>query len=297
MTLPLFIQLLLNGLSLGMLYLLIVLGMDLIMRLTGIANFAHGQFYMLGAYAVYLTCVVLHLPYWLALILAGIMLFLLGTISYVSIFQWMQRRFKPGMNFTYLMLMSAMASLGLMMILSQGSNMAFGTAIKTVPSFFPQLLSIGSIIVPAEKLAIIIIGLALVFGLFLLLFKTKLGKSMRAVSLDAEVSALYGINSSRIHLMGFALGCALAGITGGLIAPVYAITSEMGNSVIFMAFMIMIVGGMLSYTGTILGAIIVGLILSFGFHFLGSITQLILFVASMVVLIFKPGGFLGKVLE
>ena len=295
MTVSLFVQILINGLAMGMLYILVVLGFDLILRVTNIFNFAHGEFYMLGAYALYFVCVILKLPFVVSLILTVIALALLGGIAYIGVFQWVQRRFKPGMPFTYLLLTSAMVSIGLKMIFSQGALVSFGTTARGVPSVFPQVLTVSGVRLPAEKLAIIIIGSVVLAGLYFLMFKTKLGKSMRAVSLDAVTSSLQGINPSRTYLVGFAVGCGLCGIAGGMIAPVFAVTTEMGSHMLFVALLVMLLGGIGSYKGAILGAIIVGLFLSFGYHFIGGVSELLLFIGAIVLLIFKPGGILGEV--
>jgi branched-chain amino acid transport system permease protein len=295
MTVSLFFQMLINGLAMGMLYILVVLGFDLILRVTNIFNFAHGEFYMLGAYALYFTCVVLQLPFVIALILSVVALALLGGICYIGVFQWVQRRFKPGMPFTYLLLTSAMASIGLRMIFSQGALVSFGTTARAVPSVFPQMISIGDVSIPAERLATIVIGLLVLAGLYFLMFKTKLGKAMRAVSLDAVASSLQGINPSRTYLMGFAVGCGLCGIAGGIIAPIFAVTTDMAGHMLFLALLVMLLGGIGSYKGAILGSIIVGLLLSFGYHFIGGLSELFLFISAIILLIFKPGGILGEV--
>ena len=295
MTVSLFVQMLVNGLAMGMLYILVVLGFDLILRVTNIFNFAHGEFYMLGAYALYFTCVVLQLPFLLALVLSIIALALLGGICYIGVFQWVQRRFKPGMPFTYLLLTSAMASIGLRMIFSQGALVSFGTTARAVPSFFPQMISIGDVSIPAEKLATIVIGLIVLGCLYFLMFKTKLGKSMRAVSLDAVASSLQGINPSRTYLFGFVVGCGLCGIAGGIIAPIFAVTTDMAGHMLFLALLVMLLGGIGSYRGAILGGVIVGLVLSFGYHFIGGFSELFLFISAIVLLIFRPGGILGEV--
>lgn len=297
MTVSLFAQVLTNGLALGMLFVLFALGFDLILRVTRIFNFAHGEFYMLGGYVLFFTCAVLQLPFAAALILTTAALILIGSISYMGVFHWVRQRFKPGMPFTYMLLMSAMASLGLKMIFSQGALVGFGTTTRGVPSAFPQMIAIGGVTLPAERLALIVLGLLVMACLYFLMFKTKLGKSMRAVSFDAVASSLQGINPSRTYLAGFAVGCGVAGIAGGMIAPIFAVTADMGHHILFVALLVIIVGGLGSYKGAILGGIMVGLLLNFGYHFFGGLSELFLFIAVIIVLIFKPGGFLGEVLD
>jgi len=297
MTLSLFSQVLINGLSMGMLIVLVVLGLDVILRLTGIVNFAQGQFYMIAVYVTYFTFVVLKLPYALALILTMLVLALFGIVSYFGIFNWVQRRFKRGESFTSRLLMSAVASLGLMMILSQGALLAFGTQTRGVPSVFPQLINIRGVILPAERLVIIAGSLLVLVGLYFLMFKTKIGKSMRAVTLDAEMSSLHGINPTWSYALGFVIGCGLCGIAGGLVAPVFSATLEVGQGIIFTAMIVLIVGGIGSYKGTILGGLLIGEFSSFGYYFLGGLTETLIFIVVIIILIFKPGGLLGKSMD
>lgn len=297
MTLELFVQLVLNGLGLGLLYVLIVLGMDMILRGTKILNFAHGQIYMLGAYSFFAFHWVFRLNFVIALLLSAVATALLGVVSYLVLFNRVQRRFIVGATLTYRLLMSAMASVGLMMILDQGTLLVFGTSERGIPSIFPQIIRVGEVMFPLERLVIVFLSLLICGGLYLLMFKTKLGKAMRAVSYDAEVSALQGINTFQVYLLSFAVGCALAGLAGAIVAPVFSVTPDMGHAIIFMAFLVMIIGGIGSYKGAILGGLIVGLMLSFGFQFFGGLAEVLLFIFVIVVLIFKPGGILGEIHE
>jgi branched-chain amino acid transport system permease protein len=297
MTLALFFQLFVNALAMGLLYVLIVLGIDVIMRVTNLVNFAHGQFFMVGAYVFFYSFMSLQLHFVLGLVLAGVALFIVGGICYALIFYRVQRDFKPGQNFIYQMTMSAMASLGLMMVLSQGALLIFGSTSKTIPTIFEQILRVGGVNLPLEKLIVIGAGVMVLVALYFLMYRTKLGLGMRAVSIDTEVASLHGINSFWICVLGFGLGCALAGFAGGIMAPMMAVTTDMGNSVIFSAFMIMIVGGMGSYKGTIVGGLVVGLVLSYGIYFFGGLTELFLFVAVIVFIMFRPEGFFGEVFD
>jgi len=120
---------------------------------------------------------------------------------------------------------------------------------------------------------------------------------MRAVSYDAEVASLQGISPVRLFCVSFAVGCALAGFAGGLVAPIFSVTLDMGTGIIFMAFLVMVLGGLGSYKGAVIGAIAIGLLLSFGYQFIGGLGQLAVFVIVIVVLTFRPGGIFGKALD
>jgi branched-chain amino acid transport system permease protein len=292
MTVELLIQVIINGLFLGMLYLLIVLGMDIILRATKILNFAHGQIYMLGAFVFYFAYAVFHLNFLLSLLASGLVLGLLGFVIYLGIFNTMQNRMVGGTPFSYRLLMSAMASVGLMMILQQSALLGFGSRERGIQSIFPHILRFGEIRLSVDRLIIILLSLLICFSLYLLMFKTKVGKAMRAVSFDAEVASLQGISSVKIYCISFS-----AGFAGSIVAPVFSITAEMGHGVIFMAFLVMVVGGIGSYKGAVIGAFTVGLILSFGFQFFGGVAQVILFIMAMILLIFRPGGIVGKTFD
>jgi branched-chain amino acid transport system permease protein len=295
MTVGVLTQCLVNGLVISGTFVLIVLGLDLILRVTRILNFAHGQFYTIGAYTFWFSYCGLHLSIGLALVLTVSALIILGASSYLSIFRTVQRRFTPGIPFTSRLLLSAMASIGLMMLLEQATVLSFGAETRGVPSIFPQVLVIGNVTLPVEKLVIILISGLITIGLFLFLFKTRLGKAMRAVSLDAEVSSLLGINSYWVSLLGFIIGCGISGISGAMIAPVFAVTQDMGHQIMFLPFLIIMVGGVGSYKGGILGSLMVGLLMSFGYQFMGGLSRVFLFVAILVFIVFRPGGFAGLV--
>jgi branched-chain amino acid transport system permease protein len=276
---------------------LIIVGLNIIVRVTGIINFAHGQFYLIGAYVFWFTYIGAHLHVVLSVILSLLALLLLGALSYRGIFHFVQVRFTATTPLSQRLLLSAMASVGLMMILSQGTLYAFGTEERGIPSLFPQLVTIGDIRLPMERLVVIALGLLVSVGLYLFLYKTKLGKSMRAVSSDADVSWLQGINSHRVFLLSFTLGCGLAGLAGIMIAPIYAVSQTMGTDIIFTAFLILTVGGVGSYKGGILGAIVAAALLVYSYTFIGGLSQLLLYVIAGIILTFKPGGIAGEALD
>lgn len=293
----LFIQLLVNALTIGSVYILMVLGLDIILRGTKILNFAHGQLYMLGAYILFLFFQVLHLNFALSLVLCGAALALIGALIYLGVFATLSRRFTVSTTFSYRLLLSAMASVGLMMILQQGTLLCFGTQERGILSPFPQILDIFDVRISLQRIVIIFLSISICVLLYLLMYKTMLGKILRAVSYDAEAVTLQGINTFWIFVFCFALGCGLAGLAGGIIAPLYSVTPSMGENVIFLAFLVLLVGGIGSYRGTIAGGLLIGLLLSFGFQFFGGIAELFVFMLVIIVLVFRPGGILGEAVD
>jgi len=290
-------QALLNGLLMGMIYVIVVLGLDLIVRGTRIINFAHGQVYMLGAYSFYFAYAIWHLNFWLALVVGAVAAMILGALSYIGIFSFVQRRFIAGGTMSFRLLTSAMSSVGLMMILQQGTLIAFGTGEMGIYSPFPQFIALGAVRLPAERLVAFGIGLLTCLGLYLFMFKTKLGKATRAVCFNAEVSALQGINTSQVYLLSFVVGCGLAGIAGGIAATIFSVTPTMGTHIIFMAMLVLVAGGLQTYKGIIVGGIILGQFLSFGYQLFGGLSYLYSFCLVFLIIVFRPGGLFGEVYD
>jgi len=297
MSLGLFIQLLVNALTIGSIYILMVLGLDIILRGTKILNFAHGQLYMIGAYVMFLFFQMLHVNYIVSLLLAGIALAIVGALSYLGIFAILSKRFTVSTSFSYRLLLSAMASVGLMMILQQGTLLAFGTQERGIQPPFPQILDVFDVRISLMRVVIIVLSVLVCLGLYVLMYKTSFGRLLRAVSYDPEAVTLQGVNAFWILVLCFALGSALAGLSGAIIAPLFSVTNQMGQNVIFLSFLVLLLGGIGSYRGTIIGGLLVGLLLSFGFQFLGGVAELFVFMLVIIILIIRPGGLLGEATE
>ncbi|OGO22622.1 MAG: hypothetical protein A2144_14040 [Chloroflexi bacterium RBG_16_50_9] len=130
--------------------------------------------------------------------------------------------------------------------------------------------------------------------LFWVYEKTRLGRAMRAVAFLPETASLQGINTSRIFLIALALGCALAGFAGGILAPSYGMTPEMGNNVLWTVMLMTMLGGIDSLLGAVVAGVVIGQILSFGQFLIGGTVQIITFLLIGLILYFKPGGLLGR---
>ena len=287
MTGSLFLQLLVNGLATGMIYVLIASGLILVLGVARIFNFAHGEFYMLGAFATFALYQVFQLNYFLSIGLAVIAVGLLAAIGYRFIFHYLKGN----------LLLCAAASMGLSMMLERGALVGFGTQERGMPSVFKGNLTVGQATLPLEKLAVIVLCVSVMFGLYHLLMNAKLGKAMRAVKQDTEVAALQGISTTWIYALTMVIGCALAGLAGGIIAPLFSITPGMGHAMLLKCFMVLIVGGMESLLGGVVGGLLIGLTLSFGYYFFGGLSEILLFAVIGLILAFKPGGLFGEAVE
>ncbi len=287
MSISTFAQLVVDGLAMGLVYVLLASGINLIIDISGVLFIAYGQFYMIGAYILFALVVLLKVPFFVALCVATIMPAILGGIIYRLIFhriRLMDRQFLNGI----------VAAVGLMLLIGQAGLLAFGTSSRGVGTVFKGMLKLGGISVSFEKLVLILLGVAVLLGLHVILQKTNVGRAMRAVSFSPDIAALQGINSNAIYLLSMAIGCGLAGFSGGVMAPVFALYPEMG-SITLLILLVVMLGGIGSMPGAILAGLILGVTLSFGQYFLGSgLAQILFFAVVGLILFFRPGGLLGE---
>ena len=280
-------QLIVDGMGMGLIYVILAAGLVLMMNVSGILLIAYGEFYAIGAITVW-TCVeYLRLPFGAALIVAVVITTLVGLASYRFIFQRIQHR--PN-NF----LSQVVAAVGLMLILGQAILLIFGTVPQKVPSVFTGMVKKFGITISVEKLFVMALALVVTVALFLMYEKTRLGRAMRAVAFNADVAALQGVNTNAIYMATMGISGVLAGFAGGIMSGVYEIYPEMGHNIFFSILLVVMLGGMGSIAGAVVGGLILGITLSFGLYFTGGMAQIILFLIIGVILFFRPGGLLGS---
>ncbi len=282
-----FVQLIIDGLAMGLVYVLLASGFNLVIGISRILFVAYGEFYMLGAWIIWGLMIPLKVPFLPALIAATIAPAFLGAVVYRVIFRYIQ--FKEQQFMT-----NIVAAMGLMMLMSQATLFVVGTEARGIPSVIRGIIDVGGVRISYEKVMLIGLTLVVLAGLHLLLQKTKIGRAMRAVSLNPDVAALQGVNADFVYLGTMALGCALAGFAGGVMAPVFAVSPKMGGVTLLIILVVML-GGVGSMPGAIVSGLILGLTLSFGQYFLESgIAQIIFFAVIAIILFFKPGGLFGQ---
>jgi branched-chain amino acid transport system permease protein len=285
--LTLFVQLIFDGLGMGLIYVILAVGLVLILNVSRIFFIAYGQFYMAGAYAVWAGSVLFELPFLISLCVAVLTTVILSLISYRLIFhyiQYMERQF----------LAMIVAAIGLMMVLGQAGLVLFGTSPRGMSTIFPGIVQFAGINVSVEKLILIGFALLITLVMFFVYEKTSIGWAMQAVSFNPEAASLMGINTQGIYLVTMGIGGALAGFAGGIMAPVYAAYPEMGQEIILSVIIVIMLGGMGSLVGAVLGGIIMGLTLSFGQYFTGGLVQILLFIIVGIILLVRPGGLIGS---
>jgi branched-chain amino acid transport system permease protein len=287
MDISLLMQGALNGIMLGLNYALIALGLSLIFGIMGIVNFAHGEMYMLGGYVAYFLIGQLGLNFFLTLIAAIILIGFLGLLLEKLLFRPLMTRPKEALT-------SMIAAVGLAWVLQMLAVICFGELDRNVPSTFKGIIHMGGVVITKERLATIIVGVCFIILLNLFLLRTKTGQAIRAVAQDKEAAALQGVQVGRISALSFGIGCAIAGTAGALMAPIFSINPFLGGEVILKAFLVVILGGMGSIPGAMLGGLVLGLIESFGSLFFTVPTvSVITFILIIILLIVKPQGLLG----
>ncbi len=277
---------LLNGISFGMILFLLTIGLSLTLGLMGIVNLSHGVLFMVGGYVGWTVAVQLGLNYWLAVLLGGIAAGLVGLA--------IERGF---LRFLYkLMNEQVMLTIGFIYILTNLSLWVWG-GLPRAP-FTASVLSgsfpIGDWTYPVHRIATIGIGLIFVIGLWWLLEKTRVGAIVRAGMDDKEMVAGLGINLGRVTYLIFFLGAFMAGIAGVIGAQTLAVNLAMGWDILLLALIVLVVGGIGSMPGALLGAMVIGLINAFGIALFPEIAMFLMYLVMIIVLLVKPSGLLPR---
>lgn len=277
------IQGIVGGIVVGLIYALVASGFSLIFGVAKILWLAHGQLYMLGAVFGVFLVQKLGVPYFLSVI---VVMVITGAIGVAGDRLLRLVRFEQ--------LPSVILSLAAAMLIAQSAIISFQR--KPTGILFPihgtlQLPGIGLTI---EKLIIMALAAAVILALYFFTQRTKAGQATRAVAQDEEAATLQGINPNRSRLIVFVYACAAAGAAGILVAPLYFVDPFLGDTALMKTFIVVILGGLGSLPGALVGGLILGFIESFGFMFIGGIAQLFGFVLIILVLIIKPLGLLGR---
>lgn len=283
-------QVLINGLMLGGIYALIALGLSLIYGVVGVANFAQGSFLMVGMYFVWGLTMLAGLEPLLALPLVAVFLFGVGWLFYALL---LDRIIGRPTEVTLFMTM------GLALVLDNVFLLTFTADRRFVQTSYDDVtLYLGDISLPLTRLAgfataVVVAGLLMAF-----LAGTKLGRTIRAVAQDRELAESLGVDSRRIFAIAVAIGVALAGVAGGLLTSFHPISPEVGFRYLLIAFIVVVVGGMGSMIGSIVAALLVGVLYSIGYQLFGGEGGLILvYLVLLGILNFRPAGLLGDKLS
>jgi branched-chain amino acid transport system permease protein len=250
----------------------------------GIVQLAHGEIYMLGAYGMYYLCVCAGLNFFLALLMAALLVGGFGIILERLFF----RRFRGELD------RALIIAIGLILLLQNAVLVTAGGTPRAFASPFSGVLSVLGVTLSWERLVVVFVGIGLVSGLFLYIHRTKMGQAMVAISQDREVAALQGINIDYVSSIAMFLGCFLAAVAGAMVGAMFSVTPFMGGFALMKGIAVIILGGMGSIVGAIVGGLMLGLI--DGIIPVFSTTQvagLIGFGFIILILLLKPQGILG----
>ena len=282
---------LLVGLSRAMILFIVTSGLSFVLGVLRVPNVAHGSLYMIGAFAAFSISSALGggaIGFWLALILAPLVVALVSLIAERSLFCHLYER-------EHLMLL--LFTFALMLILGDLTKMIWGADYRSImaPPFLQGSVSIFDSPFPKYNLFLLIIGPFVAVGLWLFTTKTKVGKIARAAAVDREMVGAIGINVSWVFAFAFVLGCFLAGLGGALVSPTISVTLGMDHDIIIEAFLIVTIGGLGNMWGAMVGSLIFGITQSFGVLFWPQFAIVFPYAAVVIVLTLKPTGMLKSV--
>jgi branched-chain amino acid transport system permease protein len=279
-------QLLLSGILIGTVYALMSMGLTLIFGVLRVVNFAHGEFLMIAMYGAWAMARFLGLnPYVAALAIIPAM-FLFGGIVHRLIVQ-------PALDKPHLVVV--FATMGLSILLQNLALMAMTADLLDVPPLFARSVTIGPFYMKGELLLGFAITLACTALLQWMIRSTYLGKAIRATVQDGEAAMLMGIAVPRIFLLTFAIGSALVGLAACVMIPLFSVFPTVGLNFVLIAFVIVVLGGMGSLPGALLGGICVGVVQSVSSYYVApAFGQMFFFIVFLLVMIFRPDGLLGQ---
>ena len=278
---------LLLGLVNGSFYAMLSLGLAVIFGLLGVVNFAHGAFYMLGAYATWVLLDVFDLGYWWALVLSPFAVGILGII--------LERLF---LRYLYKVdpLYGLLLTFGLSLIAEGVLREAFGASGQTypVPELLQGTLDVGFMNLPIYRVWVIVASLTICFLTWYLIECTRLGSTLRAATENPKLVQAFGINVPIIVMFTYAAGVGLAALAGVLSAPVIQVSPLMGSSLVIVVFAVVVIGGMGSIMGAILSGVGLGVIEGFTKVWYPEASNIVVFVIMAIVLCWRPAGLFGK---
>ncbi len=285
-TWPNFLSQLFNGAALGALLALISSGLTIIYGTLGVLNLAHGAMFMLGGYAGYAVYAATG-SFLLAVVGGSAALVVVGALLELVVI----RRFygRPPED-------QMLVTFGIGIVVVELVRLGFGSLALTVPppAAIAGVTPLGFIIYPTYRIAVLAIAAVVLAVLYVVLYRTRLGMIVRAGIEDSVMVNMLGINVYRVFMLVFGIGAMAAGFAGIINAPVVALTPDMGDAVLVETFVVVVIGGVGSFPGAIIGGLIAGEILSLTAMVDPSYAQVMLFVVMTLVLILRPQGLLGQ---
>jgi branched-subunit amino acid ABC-type transport system permease component len=278
------------GLSNGALLFLVGAGLSLIFGVSRIINFAHGAVYMLGAYFAWTVVgAVSKSPFTfaLALVVSTVGMFVFGVLFEML---FLRRIYRSDQAFQLLV------TFALVLILGDAVRLVWGREENSglVPAGLDAPIRMFGVVIPSYRVFLIGVGALVCLALWFVLYRSRMGVLIRAATVDREMLKALGVRTDRLFTLVFGLGCGLAGLAGGLSVPIVAVGPGLHSQVLIEAFAVVVIGGMGSFAGTLVGALLLGQANAFGVLALPSLAVVLPFVVMTLVLMFRPWGLLGR---
>ena len=281
-----FLQQVLNGLTLGGIYSLVALGLTLVYGILYVPNFAHGAFYMAGAFVSFHLMSAYGANYWVAMLGSALCVAALAALAERLVFHPL--RHASGLH-------PMIAAIGLLLFLEAGAQAIWGADFHRMQTPYTGIVDLAGVTAPVQRLLIIGAAFGLMVVLHLFLTRTVTGSTIIAMAQNRDGASLVGIDANRVAMLTFAISGVLAAVAATLYAPINLVYPAMGHLVITKAFVIIILGGMGSVPGAIVGGLIIGFAESFGaFYVSPDYKDIIAFVLLVVILSFRPQGLFAK---
>ncbi len=276
---------LLNGLVYGGLVYVMAVGLVLIFGLRRVVNFAHGSLFMMGAYIGF--SVAGAFGFWIGLATSVVVLALLGALLDVAVFRPLQREDPK---------VTLLVTFGLLLVLEDLAQTVWGKEFHTlaVPESLSGTVSLFGDSFPTYRLMVIAVAAGVAFGLAQWLRRSRIGLFVRASSIDPVTTAMQGVNTDRVSMAVVAIGAALAGLSGTIAAPLLAISPSMGGYILIESFIVVVIGGLGSFSGAFIAALIIGQVHNFGVIYVPWAATMFPFVLMVMVLIWRPTGIAGS---
>ena len=275
-----------NGLLLGGIYTLVASGLTLIYGVLHIINFAHGSMLMLAMFGVYYLLTLLKIDPYLSMFIMVPAMFVLGYVLYKGLIG----RLASGKDENILLL-----TLGLSILIENLALMFFKGDSRTIlVSYSDRMVEIGPTLVPLPKLISFVVAMVLCGALGLFMQRTDLGRAIRAVAKERVGARLVGIDVDHIFAISYGIGLATLGAAASLLMPIFYVSPTIGHVFVLVAFTVVVLGGMGSFLGAVVGGLIIGLTESFGGLFLGeSLGQIGISLIFILILLLRPSGLFG----
>lgn len=277
------LELLLNGIVLGSSYALLAAGLAVIFGVLNVVNFAHGALYMLGAFAAFFLMP--HTGYWVALLAVAVIMAAAG----VGLQDGLLRRLPPDGAFSRTMLLT----LGLAMIIQNGAIVLWGAGPRQLAEGVAPggQVRVGSAVVPTARALVVVVAAVALLALYLVLTRTQIGRAMRGVAQNPTAAVVVGISPAAVGRVAMALGVGLAGLAGATLAPVFTVSPQMGITIVFKVFAIVVIGGLGSIPGAVIVSMAVGVLEGFAGGYGTAVTQSVLvFVFMIAIMLVRPQG-------